>query len=204
MVRRCPALFAPRCRASVRVAPPPYTLVIARLSPRVRRRDGARVRGYLLEEAGWCSHGQVRIGRLPCRGETRPSACVLCISPPPRRAHPHPTTILPTLTTPLPSGQIMSERDFVKALATDTVEQSHIRDLMTPLSKMITVSLTTGEGPAHAPVPTRCALDGLTRTQTPSLVQTHAAHRRTPPSVRPQAWANAWSSCASTRSATSP
>ena len=41
---------------------------------------------------------------------------------------------------------IMSERDFVKALATDTTHECKIRDLMTPASKMITVSLTTGVG----------------------------------------------------------
>ena len=41
---------------------------------------------------------------------------------------------------------IMSERDFVKALATDTTHTSTVRDLMTPVSKMVTVSLTTGVG----------------------------------------------------------
>lgn len=41
---------------------------------------------------------------------------------------------------------ILSERDFVKALATDTTKTSVVGDLMTPLSKMITVSVTTGVG----------------------------------------------------------
>merc|ERR1719174_2135390 len=41
---------------------------------------------------------------------------------------------------------IMSERDFVKALATETVGASLVRDLMTPVSKMVTVSLSTGVG----------------------------------------------------------
>ena len=41
---------------------------------------------------------------------------------------------------------ILSERDFVKALATDTTKTSLVKDLMTPLSKMITVSVTTSVG----------------------------------------------------------
>ena len=41
---------------------------------------------------------------------------------------------------------IMSERDFVKALATDTTHTSTVGDLMTPVAKMVTVSLTTGVG----------------------------------------------------------
>jgi len=41
---------------------------------------------------------------------------------------------------------IMSERDFVKALATDTTRTSTVADLMTPASKMVTVSLSTGVG----------------------------------------------------------
>lgn len=41
---------------------------------------------------------------------------------------------------------IMSERDFIKALATESVGSSKVRDLMTPVAKMITVSLSTGVG----------------------------------------------------------
>ena len=41
---------------------------------------------------------------------------------------------------------IMSERDFVKALATDTTHECSVGDLMTPVSKMVTVSLNTGVG----------------------------------------------------------
>ena len=41
---------------------------------------------------------------------------------------------------------IISERDFIKALATETVHNSSVRDLMTPLNKMVTVSLTTRVG----------------------------------------------------------
>ena len=41
---------------------------------------------------------------------------------------------------------ILSERDFVKALATDTTKTSQVKDLMTPLSRMITVSVTTSVG----------------------------------------------------------
>jgi len=41
---------------------------------------------------------------------------------------------------------IMSERDFVKALANNTTKSSVVGDLMTPLEKMVTVSLTTGVG----------------------------------------------------------
>jgi len=41
---------------------------------------------------------------------------------------------------------IISERDFVKMLATDTTETCKVADLMTPVSKLVTVSLTTGVG----------------------------------------------------------
>ena len=41
---------------------------------------------------------------------------------------------------------IMSERDFVKALAHDTTHTSTVADLMTPVAKMVSVGLTTGVG----------------------------------------------------------
>lgn len=41
---------------------------------------------------------------------------------------------------------IISERDFVKALATSTTSTSLVRDLMTPKKKLVTVDLDTGIG----------------------------------------------------------
>lgn len=41
---------------------------------------------------------------------------------------------------------IISERDFVKALATESTSTDTVKDLMTPISKMVTVSLNTGVG----------------------------------------------------------
>ena len=41
---------------------------------------------------------------------------------------------------------IMSERDFVKALADGSTDQAIVADLMTPIAKMVTVSVTTTAG----------------------------------------------------------
>ena len=41
---------------------------------------------------------------------------------------------------------IMSERDFVKALADGSTDQAIVADLMTPIAKMVTVSVTTSVG----------------------------------------------------------
>ena len=41
---------------------------------------------------------------------------------------------------------IISERDFVKALADGSTDQAIVADLMTPIAKMVTVSVTTSAG----------------------------------------------------------